>query len=617
MTLQTPLHLPSNEPSIVVNIVESEVEPQVNHPLCPPQSLKRRVSETRFYRGGQCEKRKRTSAPGLTTAIGRPCSPRPTYCVTMSQPWSRKDSDYSTLPTTPPTPGFNEADDSRANPRRPSQVAELLEKTIARLKRIFGSRRGSTDDESVPSNPYNTQRSSISQGSETQEEQAWRGTAHLPHVSMFFDANGEEGPSLFYTTADWNAFQTALQARRMSIQTHLHSDMQYDGDTDQDELHQSTKHRRKDSQFSFGGLLKTGYFNKIDKGKGRMVYHDAAPTSTKESLLASPSKAALAVPFGDIGILPHSSTDGNSLLASSDVPRAEFSNPRAGHCSPVLSGSQKAPEEIPPVTRLLSIRMVTPGQSYEDLASRADSNSTRSSPSSSGINLVAVGNREFQTVRRLSQTSTTVDGPEQPEPRRQPLTHEDFVTNSSSNSSLTSLRHGDRPDTVPSSPHLLRPTCVPSLDAMQTLTLGPPSQAILSTSYSSEPMFRLSAEHLAAPTRPAPLGPSSLARTTLAGENGEDEMDFSITHPAPPSPVPDAVQPDPMHPVLRRDGGLKRREDLRSAYVEQGGSRRQMSARAALIKVTRGRLSPKKSLQDQCWWGEGEGGAMVPPKQYL
>ncbi|KAI2479305.1 hypothetical protein Ptr902_09516 [Pyrenophora tritici-repentis] len=476
----------------------------------------------------------------------------------MSQPWSRKDSDYSTLPTTPPTPGLNE-DDNRQNTRRPSQVAELLEKTIARLKRIFGSRRGSTDDDNVPSNPYNTQRSSISQGSETQEEQAWKGTAHLPHVSMFFDANGEEGPSLFYTTADWIAFQTALQARRTSIQTRLHNELQYDGDTDQDELHQSAKHKRKDSQFSFGGFLKTGYFNKIDKGKGRMVYNDAAPASTRESLLVSPS-TALAVPFGDIGILPHASTDDNSLLASSDVPRAEFSNPRAGHCSPVLSGSQKAPEEIPPVTRLLSIRMVTPGPSYEDLTARADSNlaradsnSTRSSLSSSSTDFIAVGNRHFQTVRRLSQSSTMVEG--------------NSITTTSSESFLTSLRHGDRPDTAPSSTQILRPTSIPSLDAMQTLTLGPPSHAIVlstSSSHSSERMFRLSTEHVAvvAPTRPAPpIGPSSLARSTLAGDNGEDEIDFSITHAAPPSPLPDTA----IHPVRRREGGRKGNENLREA----------------------------------------------------
>ena len=585
-----------NTVSIVERPLQTDVETETYQSPCPLElSLKRRISEPLLYRGGDCEKRKRISAPVLATAVGRPCSSRPNYRATMSESCSRKDSTYSTLPTTPPTPGVNETDDGASHLRRPSQVAELLEKTIARLKRIFGSRRGSIEDGPVPSNPCNTQRSSISQGSETQEEQAWKGAARLPHVSMYFDANGEEGPSLFYTTADWDTFQTAVQARRTSIKTRLHNDMQYDGGTEQDEIHKSVKQKRRDSQFSFGGLLKSGRFSKIDKGKEPMAYDDTAPSSTRDSPLASP----LTAPLDNIGILPRSSADSDLL----DAPKAECSDAKPG---------QRSPDEIlpPPLSsQLLSIRMVTPAQSHEDLVSPVCSDG--SSTSSSSIDCVTIGNERFQNVRRLSESSAIDEGSKGPEAYRKPLTHENLVTSLSSTSSSTNVRHSDRPDTASSSPPLLRPTTVPSLDTMQTLSLGPPSQALLSSSYSNEGMFRLSVEHLAAPARPAPLGPSSLARTTLVGENGEDKMDFSITHPAPPSPAPDLT-----HPVRRRKGSLKSSGNLRSVYVEQGGSHGQTSATAALTRVRKGRLSSKKSLQDQCWWGDEEV-CVSPPRQYL
>ncbi|RMZ66564.1 hypothetical protein GMOD_00001909 [Pyrenophora seminiperda CCB06] len=528
----------------------------------------------------------------------------------MSEPRSRKDSTYSTLPTTPPTPGVNETDDSPSNHRRPSQVAELLEKTIAKLKRIFGSRRGSTEDESVPLNPYNTHRSSLSHESETQEEQAWRGAARLPNVSLYFDANGEEGPSLFYTTADWDAFQAALQARRTSSHARLQNDVQYDGDTDQDELYQSAKEKRKDLQFRFGGFLKSGRLSKIDKGKRPMVYDDTVPSPKRESLLLGASNTALEDPLDNIGIIPRPSTDEDSLFASSDVPKAEYSKAKPSYGLPKSPGLKQSPDDVlsfPLAQQTSVIRMVTPRRLHTDLVSPIGSND--SSTLSSSSDFIAAGTRRFRNIRWPSKSSMVVEDSAQTKAYR-PLTHESFVTGSSSNPSLTSLRHGDRPDTAPSSPPL-RPTSIPSLDAMQTLTLGPPSQALLSSSHSSEQMFRLSAEHLAASSRPSPPGSSGLARTTLVGEDEQDKMDFSITHPAPPSPVMDSIPP-----VRRREGSLKGSEDLRSAYVEQGGSHRQMSARAALMKARGGRLSPKKSLQGQCWWGDDEMG-VSPPRQYL
>ena len=115
----------------------------------------------------------------------------------MTGPSSNFHSAYSTLPTTPPTP------ENETHPRRPSQVTEIIEKVNAKLKRLFGSRRGSVEDVHTSFNATVSERPSVfhtlSGPPEESHIQRYPGdvvgmsVASLPNVREYFHVNGEVG----------------------------------------------------------------------------------------------------------------------------------------------------------------------------------------------------------------------------------------------------------------------------------------------------------------------------------------------------------------------------------------------------------------------------------------
>jgi hypothetical protein len=129
---------------------------------------------------------------------------------------------------------------------------------------------------------------------------------------------------------------------------------------------------------------------------------------------------------------------------------------------------------------------------------------------------------------------------------------------------------------------------------MQALHLGPPQRALLQRSVSSgSRMFHVSVEQLftITPTQPvSPLdGPSTVVnKSNLLGDRN-DEPDFSITHPTPPSPLISTSPSlaDVPSPVKRRTGSLEGSGDLRAVYIERG--------RAGVINYPPRRRSPRKS----------------------
>ncbi|CAG5173674.1 uncharacterized protein ALTATR162_LOCUS7667 [Alternaria atra] len=457
----------------------------------------------------------------------------------MTEPPSNLDSAYCT----PPTPDTIR---SESHARRPSQVAEIIEKVNARLRRLFGSRRGSTEDKHPPLNPTVTQRSSVSDYTSGLAEDLYiqrrskdlaeMGLASLPNVSEYFDINGEVGPSCFYGTTDWETFQARLRAqRRNTIQAQLYNELDYSGDGDLEQLERLRQHdtqiercgerKRKDSQFSFSDFLQPRRLSKVDKGKDRMVYVEARSTSQDQPFLSpcqDTSSDTVGPSTAQIGFLPCHS-ESMSIPSSYHNTHWPSTDAVAGSARPTNDSPTLPPSLVSSTTDLLS--------------------------------------------------------------------------------------HGYPPDTAPSSPSL-NPTLVPSPEAMQALHLGPPQRALLQRSVSSgSRMFHVSVEQLftITPTQPvSPLdGPSTVVnKSNLLGDRN-DEPDFSITHPTPPSPLISTSPPlaDVPSPVKRRTGSLEGSGDLRAVYIEQG--------RAGVINYPPRRRSPRKSLQGRLWWDES------PPKVYL
>jgi len=446
------------------------------------------------------------------------------------------------------------------------------------------------------------------------------------------------------------------------MQTQSNCDLHYDGDGELEQLHslqshstQSTRYggrKRKDSQFSFSDLLRPRRFSKAEKGKGRMEYEEEAGSSSQDQLLHTDRETSsdpVKLPLTEYGTLPLGSSDqhaGPSTPSSAAVSPMEQAIP--------IRPKPTIPSRPTPSARKVSVRLVPPTPAPPRVQRRSSTSSTASSSSVSSFdstNPMPVATSIFlQRARDIVNTPGTAtievgaNGHSQPisipsshhnsrrssilrEGSARPLDDSPTLPPSLTSSTAELLRHGDRSDTAPSSPSL-DPTLVPSLDTMQTLHLGPPQRALLqrSVSSSSSRMFHVSVEQLATPTQPVsrfsacsslaskPPEPisrfsacSSLASSkySSAVEHVDDTPDFSITHPAPPSPVPSSspgLEAVPS-PVKRRTGSLEGSQDLRAVYIEQG--------RASVITCPPRQRSPRKSLQGRCWWDES------PPKVYL
>ena len=198
MTSQAPGNTPTDEPSVIFNISETEVDPEFFQLPYPPKlSLKRQVSESFLQTRGYIKKQRRIHSSGRETAIDCLCLPPPVYNIAMTGPSSNFHSAYSTLPTTPPTP------ENEIHPRRPSQVTEIIEKVNAKLRRLFGSRRGSVEDVHTSFNATVSERPSVfhtlSGPPEESHIQRYPGdvvgmsVASLPNVREYFHVNGEVG----------------------------------------------------------------------------------------------------------------------------------------------------------------------------------------------------------------------------------------------------------------------------------------------------------------------------------------------------------------------------------------------------------------------------------------
>ena len=657
MTSQVHVHIPSNEPYVVVNISQTEVQPETYRLPYPPElTLKRRATESFLQTRGYLKKRRKTLRRIQETTIDCPCLPPPTYDVAMTESASHLDSVYPTLPSTPPTPNTQS---NGSHSRRPSQVTEVIEKVNVRLRRLFYGRRGSAEDELPSLDPTVAQRSGISDNtsgpSEDQYAQcsskdlAGMGLADLPNVSEYFDVNGEVGPSCFYSTTDWDTFQATLRAqRRNTIQAQWKTDLQYDGDSDLDQLDKHWQYdsraerceerERKDSQFSFSDFLKPSRPSKVDKGKGRMIYDDEDGLISQDQPLLSPHQDASSDTAGPstvrTGVLIDAPSDESQIVASEEFVACghQIAIGPLQSSAPVLPEDYNGPRRRPELaTRKVSVRLVPPTPHCPRDERRSSTSSSVSSfgspiptakPSRTPCHLA----RNVVSTPATNATEPGANGHSEPisipSPYHisrglsavpvgsaQPIDDSPTFPPSFISSTTNLLSHEYSPDTTPSSPSL-QPTLVPSPEAMQALLLGPPQRALLQRSVSRDSrMFHVSVERLStlAPSQPIlPYDdPSTVDKKGDLVRGLEDEPDFSITHPAPPSPLISASPPmaDVPSPVRRRTGSLEGSEDLRAVYIEQG--------KASVMNHHPRRRSPRKSLQGRLWWDES------PPKVYL
>ncbi|CAI9625514.1 unnamed protein product [Alternaria burnsii] len=573
----------------------------------------------------------------------------------MTESASHLDSVYPTLPSTPPTPTTQ---GTGSHSRRPSQVIEVIEKVNTRLRRLFYGRRGSAEDEHPPPDPTVAQRSGISDNtsrpSEDQYAQcsskdlAGMGLADLPNVSEYFDVNGEVGPSCFYSTTDWDTFQATLRAkRRNTMQAQWKTDLQYDEGSD---LEQPDKHwqydsraerceerERKDSQFSFSDFLKPQRSSKVDKGKSRMVYDDEDGLISQDQPLLSPYQDTSSDTAGPstvrTGVLIHAPSDESQIVIFKESAACgpQIAVGPLQLSAPVLPEDHNGRRRAEPATRKISMRLVPPTPYCPRDERRS---STSSSVSSFGSPTPAA--KPSRTPCHLAQNVVSTPATDASEPgvnghsepisipssyhisrglsavsvgSAQSIDDSPTFPPSLVSSTTNLLSQEYSPDTTPSSPSL-QPTLVPSPEAMQTLLLGPPQRALLQRSVSSNSrMFHVSVERLSTPAPTQPIlpyhGPSTVDKKGDLVRGLEDEPDFSITHPALPSPLTSASPPlaDVPSPVRRRTGSLEGSEDLRAVYIEQG--------KASVMNHHPRRRGPRKSLQGRLWWDES------PPKVYL
>ncbi|EUC34250.1 hypothetical protein COCCADRAFT_36019 [Bipolaris zeicola 26-R-13] len=400
MSHQAHQRISLTEPFGAVSSCETDSDLEILQPSHPRRrSLKREVSKSFLHTCSYLGKRRKRSQSVPAASIDGPYLVLPPGGYMMSLSSSDVSSNHSVLTTPLPSPAIDDTEHGLEHGRRPSQVAELLNRLNFRLKRLFGSRRGSVEDEDPSVASSDTRRSSLSFNlrgptdpaniDRTPEYQMWNGSFQLPNVSEFFDANGDVGPSSFYNTADWNAFQETLQTQGNAvIQTHVNSHRGSNADMDLDRLDwfraygtqgsDCEPRTRKDSFFVFGDFLRSRRSSKVDKGKGRITMdNDTAVGPLDEMALLSSGSTRLGVEtrcLAEIGVLPRVSMETMMPLSpkeSQDVPQAEFSSLESSTPSLHCSGSSTPPGEeaqerqmhrAQPISSCIAIPLLLEGQ---------------------------------------------------------------------------------------------------------------------------------------------------------------------------------------------------------------------------------------------------------------
>ncbi|KAL6159903.1 hypothetical protein ACJBU6_02316 [Exserohilum turcicum] len=579
---------------------------QLQLPHSPRALSKRPASKHSVHTHGCLGKRRKKSHS--TLSISCSCAPLPLEFDMMSRSWSHIDLSQPLTPPAMPSPATNRIEHGMDRARRPSQVGEFIERLSFKLHRLFGNRKGSTGDAS-PSRDSTGRRSSSTSlnlhGPAPNlechpEHPTWNGQSRLPNVSEYFDAIGEVGPSSFYNTADWVAFQETFQAG-------LHSPTMPNGNRDQDSQNiagicgsqdfEFEPRMRKDSHFSFSDILKSRRPSK-DKGKGRMVMGEAARSPQEEApLLSGREPLVVTAPcLAQIGVLPRVSTEAVSPLTpkeTQDIPQAEFTSLEHHPFSSTQT------EEGRRNTNKTTVRQISPCHAISPfLWLQEHSASPASSVSSVDIPLASIrpemSRRIAQAIApRPASDSSVTDSkghsvpiliPSNHSSRRSssvihgsarmtthllsPTPSETSLPSSTSSSSASLVQRDDQTDTIPSTPSL-QPALASSPLTMQMLSLGPPKHDVHSPWESSEDMFRMSCESLDTGTGsldlcslPSPAisaglgGSSNIKHIKAQEEEEEDQPDFSITHPAPLASV-QANSSQDAHGMVTKEGMSK------------------------------------------------------------
>ncbi|KAF1936735.1 hypothetical protein EJ02DRAFT_470217 [Clathrospora elynae] len=631
-------YTPLNEPSVVVNVTHTEIEASMSELSYPPESsMKRRISETVSHTRDYFLKRRRRSENTHGAPADCFCSPPPLYLETfMSEPTSAMASNYSTLPTSP-AEGASPASEHQ---RRPSQIAELMDK----LKRLFKGRRDATDEaEDLLASHSGALNSSISDNADDPTEPynvgvgpelVRHGMANLPKVSLYFDATGEAGPSDYYNTADWDKFQTRVRDGSYDADWEVDNPSKAQPHSTQNpESEKPRKRKRKDSQFSFGGLWsRSRRPSKEDKGKGRQLSEDQSPTSSQlQQAQPQPppghTSNAIVLPLTEIGLLPRASTNETSLSVprgSHHIPEADFSSSRSSIASMKLSAlaspnlDNSAPKRVPAI-RKQSIRLVTPPPpGRPEVNPESSVGSSASSTSISSVESSGPAGRSAPRVKQMAPLSPIYSSINT-EAHSLPLD----IPSSNTGSRHTSLgsgvlgtatsyqllaaraaltvidsrevstsslvpHHGNDPDdAAPPSSSPPGPMHQPYSADMQSLDLGPHEHQFLQRSGPNEFVSLLSANQVAS------LSGLSAFSSLGEGEVEDEHENVSMTDSSPPSSPSSSSQPG-SDSLKRRQGSLRASEDLHWTFLSQ-------SLAPPSPEAKRG--APRKSLSKNCWWG--------------
>ncbi|EUC50898.1 hypothetical protein COCMIDRAFT_80763 [Bipolaris oryzae ATCC 44560] len=403
MSYQTHQHISFTEPCAAMSSCETDSDLEILQPSHPRRrTLKREVSKSFLHTCNYLGKRRKRSQSVPERSTNGPYLVLRPGDYLMSSSSSNVSSNHSVFTTPLPSPAIDDTEHGLEHGRRQSQVGELLNRLNFRLKRLFGSRRGSLEDGDPSVASSDTRHSSLSLNLRgptdpvnidcTPEYQMWNGSFQLPNVSEFFDANGDVGPSSFYNTADWNAFQETLQAQGNAvIQTQVNGHRGSNADMDLDRLDWFRAHgtqgsdceprTRKDSFFGFGDFLRSRRSSKVDKGKGRMTMNnDTTVAPLDEMALLSSGSTRLGVEtccLAEIGVLPRVSMETMLPLSpkeSQDIPQAEFSTLESStpslHCSrsPTPPGEEAQETQMhraQPISSCITIPLLLEGQVRE------------------------------------------------------------------------------------------------------------------------------------------------------------------------------------------------------------------------------------------------------------
>ncbi|USP77366.1 hypothetical protein yc1106_04640 [Curvularia clavata] len=463
-------------------------------PHLPHHSMKRDVSKTLLHTRSYFGKRQKNSHPEPETSV-ECLDPSIAPRDYMSRSWSNLDSPHPLLPTPLPSPALEETGHSLEHAQKSLQVGELVTKLNFKLRRLFGSRRGSAEDGDIPLT-FPHRRGSIASLNlrgltenpnleSNPEYLMWNGSCQLPNVSEFFDANGEAGPSNFYHTADWSAFQKSFQAQgSLSTQTHLNNHAASHGDADLERFdffrgyvtHDSEyeARKRKDSFFGFD-FLKSRRSSKVDKGKGRMVEDETAMAQQEEATALLPTvKASVGVTISslaELGVLPRVSMETMPPLSPTepeDIPQAEFSSLE----SSTPSWHHGSASSTPPDAETAEVQISTVRQAALcHVVPAADSAAAHASPASSVSSVHGVSVAAPTASKK--DAASMLDTPCMPTAASSP-------SNPAQHSNISPLD-----PTTPATPCILPTVDSPSsrpllspLTTMQTLNLGPPQHTV-------------------------------------------------------------------------------------------------------------------------------------------